>query len=120
MVEDNRVSRSPKSGVVTFTSGDAGTAKDLVPVREEVNLSVNGYLITYSASGTTNAVVELYDDVEGTSAGNLSGKFDEIQMAPGDQLDVNGLVRSGVTDDIIAVVRNNDDEVSITVGAMVI
>lgn len=117
MVDDSRNSRSPESGSVVFASGDSGTSKDLIAIADEEDLSVEDYLFSYNTAATNNATVELYDDDEGTSAGSLSGQFESVEMEPGDIVDVSGVVRKNVTNDLVVVVDNNDDDLSVTVGA---
>lgn len=117
MVQDARSSRSPESGTVTFTAGDAGTAKDLISIADQDDLSLNDYLFSYDDSGSNNATVLLYDDDEGTSAGSLSGKVDSVELSPGDTVDVDDIVRKNITNDLIVVVENNNADVSITTGA---
>lgn len=120
MAEDNRNSREPRSGVAQFASGDSGTSKDVVTFRDEVTFNMTNFLITYSGAGTTEAQVELYDDAEGTTEANLSGMFFSAQVGAGDDIASTGVNYDDINDDVVAVVRNNDDDVDIVVGGVVI
>jgi len=120
MVEDNRFSRSPKSGVVTFTSGDAGTAKDLVPVRDGVSFSTRSVFLSYDSNGTQEARVSLYDDDEGTSAGSVSGEEFSVILGPGDGEYITQVEGIDFDDDVVAVVENNDNDVDITLSGMLL
>lgn len=117
MTKDPRTSRQPRSGNVVFAGGDSGTSKDLLSLADEETVSINDILVTYDTGGTTNAEVELYDDAAGTAAGSVSDKIEEFRLDPGDIIDLSDIAREDVEEDIIAVVRNNDDDVTITVGA---
>lgn len=117
MVRDARVSRSPVNGSVEFASGDAGTTKDLITIRDEENISINDYVISYDNNATNTALVELYDDDEGTSSGSVSGRVEALYVDPGDEIDLSGISRSDIENDLVVQVTNNDGDISITVGA---
>lgn len=120
MVRDNRSSRSPKSGTVEFASGDAGTSKDTVLLRDEETFAINDYTVSYSASGSTNARVEFYDDDSGTAEADLGEELDAIEVSPDSVESQTHIARDDISKDLVVVVRNNDDDVTITVGGYVI
>jgi len=115
MVKDERTSRSPKSGTASFGSGDSGTSKDVITIRDAISVSAKTILITYDTNATNEAKVELYDDVEGTSEADLSNKEFTATISPGDKIDLTGVEGIDFDDDVVSVVRNNDDDMEITV-----
>ncbi len=120
MTEDNRTSNQPRSGSVTFTGNDSGSSKDLVSIRDSQTLSAHDYVASYSGNGTTEATVTLYDEPEGTAAGDAEDSFETIQLSPGDTLVATEIARSDVSDDVVAVVSGNDAEVSVVFGGHII
>lgn len=120
MAKDIRESREPRSGAEVFASGDSGTAKDVLTIRDEATLSLNDISATYSGSGTTEANVAIYDEPEGTIAGNLSNLVDRYELSPGDTLDRVGVDREDIEDNVVVLVSNNDDDVSVSFGGKLV
>lgn len=108
------------SGTVLFASGDAGTAKDVLDLRDEETFRVTDITVSYSNSGSTEASFALYDNESGTASGDVDDKFEEQQISPGDFESVTGISRRDIEADIVAVVTNNDADVNITVGGEIV
>lgn len=111
-----------KHGVVTFASGDSGTAKDVLTIPENENLDVEDLVYSYAGSGTTDATVSLYDEEEGSGAGSVSDSnlLDSVSLTSGDQYSETGVTREDVSDDVVAVVDGNDADVNIVVSGTVV
>jgi hypothetical protein len=120
MVEDKRESREAESGTITFASGDSGTSKDLITMRDEQTFSMADYVIAFSGSGSGQADVEFYDDEAGTGEGNLSGPLEVVIVESGDDIVSTGITRDDVENDLLVVVRNNDADVTITSGGYIV
>lgn len=120
MAEDPRDSRTPKSGWAQFGSGDSGTSKDVIVLRDEETLALNDYVASYSQAGTVNATVELYDDDAGTAEGDLENQMTSLEIAAGTTQAITGISRDDIDKDLVAVVRGNDDQVSITAGGHIV
>lgn len=116
MAEDARDSREPVNGSVIFSSGESGTSKDLIAVRDGRTVTMNDVYVAFSSAGSNQATVELYDDEEGTAAGSLSNPFDQYLVEAGDYVSLSGIARSDVETDLLVIVTNNDDEVFVDVG----
>lgn len=120
MVKDIRTSRSPKSGNVTIESGDADTAIDLIAIRPSVSLSIQSLIVTYEAGGNNETTIELYDDDEGTSVGDLENRIFSASISPDEDLVLEDVELEDVNNDVIIVSTNNDGKVDVTAGGMVI
>jgi hypothetical protein len=116
MVQDQRASRHPDAGWNSWASGDSGNAKTIISLRDEETFSINDYVFGYQSAGTTSAKVELYDGVEGTAAGDLENKIGSVIVSPGTTESITGISREDVNDDLLAVVSNNDAEVTVEAG----
>jgi hypothetical protein len=116
MVQDQRASRHPDAGWNEWLSGDSGTAKTIISLRGEETFSINDYVFGYQSAGNASAKVALYDDVEGTAAGDLENQIGSIMLSPGATESITGISREDVNDDLLAVVSNNDAEVTVEVG----
>jgi hypothetical protein len=116
MVQDQRASRHPDAGWNDWASGDSGTAKTIISLRDEETFSINDYVFGYQSAGTASAKIELYDDVEGTAAGDLENKIGSVLVSPGTTEPITGISREDVNDDLLAVVSNNDADVTVEVG----
>jgi hypothetical protein len=120
MAEDPRESRSPKSGWAQFESGDSGTSKDVVSLKDEETLALSDYVVSYSTGGSANATVELYDDGAGTAEADLEGQITSLEVSPGNVESLTGISRDDIDKDLVAVVRNNDGNVSINAGGHIV
>ena len=120
MAKDVRESREPRSGYVTFASGDSGTAQNLVSVRDEAVLSPDDINITYDNTASATATVSLYDDEAGTAVGDVTGQFAEFTVDPGDEVGPSDFSFVDVENDVVAVVSNNDGDISINLGGNLI
>lgn len=120
MTSDPRESASPKRGQAVFASGDASTSKDIMTIDPDATFSLNDLIITYESSGSTHAHVELYDDPEGTAAGSLNNQTEELIVSPGDFEVVTDIVHPDYENDLVAVVQENDDNVSISAGGFLV
>jgi hypothetical protein len=105
------------SGYAMWDPADSGTSKDILTVRDEVTLEIKDITITYDGASTTSADVKLYDDTEGTAAGQLSNQIGLYKIPSGGKLALQGINREEVENDIVGVVHNNDDDISVVVGA---
>ena len=106
----------PNSGTVTFESGDSGTSKDVLTIRDEETFRINDYILSYGANGTPPADVEFYDEPAGTAEVDVSQLIEIVRVSPDDNTPVVDIARNDVEDDVVVVVRNNDGVVSITMG----
>lgn len=120
MTEDSRKSNHPESGTATFSDGDSGSSKDLITIRDSQTFSPHDYVVSYSDSGSEEATVKFYDDDEGTDADEVEGEFERVHVQPGDVVDVNGISRDDITNDVVAVVEDNDGDVTVTIGGHVL
>jgi len=120
MTEDSRTSREPRSSPVKFAAGDSGTAKDVLDLRDEATFSPNNIRASYSSDGTAVATLEVYDAPAGTTVGNLDDMVYSEEVGPGDVVGVNDFQFEDVENDVVAVARNNDADVSIVVGGMLV
>jgi hypothetical protein len=120
MAKDIRESREPRSGAVVFASGDAGTAKNVLTIRDEATLSLNDISVTYSAAATNHANVVIYDEPEGTASGDLSDMVDRYELSPGDSVDRVGVDREDIENDVVVVVSNNDADMSVSFGGKLV
>jgi len=119
MVTDNRGSRKPRSGVVTLSSG-SNSPTSIVSLRDEEAMSVEEIRMQYDSAGTTAAVVEIYDEPEGTSAGDLSDKVDEFRLTSGDSPNPD-MEWEDIEDDVILYADGNSDaEITVTIGGFTI
>jgi hypothetical protein len=114
MVRDSRKSNETRSGFKVFVSGDSGTSKDLVTVRNGATLSLDNFTMSYDSGGSATCVVELYDSPEGTAAGDLEDQLASYILSPGDFEDLSDRSLEDIEDDLIVVVESNDAEVHIT------
>lgn len=120
MVDDSRTSRSPRSGNVSISAGSSGSSVDLISIRSEVSLSLEDLIVSYENSATNQTVIELYDDVEGTSAVNLSNRLFSFDLSPNDTLILDDLDLSDISNDLIVVSTNNDGEVNVNAGGLLV
>lgn len=116
MAEDPRTSRHPDAGWNEWASGDSGTAKTIIALRDEETFAINDYVFGYQSAGTASAKVMLYDDPDGTAAGDLSNQIGTVLVSPGTTESITGIAREDVNDDLLAVVESNDAEVTVEVG----
>lgn len=120
MTDDARESRTPVSGAAAFASGDSGSAKDLISVVDGNNISINDYIFTYDSNGTAQASIELYDEPEGTAAVDAEDVVDVVGIGPGDKIALSEIARNDVEHDLVAVVSDNDADVTVSVGGHVV
>lgn len=110
----------PESGTLTAASGDSGSALDLLDLRDEETFRINDVIISYSGAGSTEASVELYDEPAGTGAGSLNDLVETVEIGPGERHIATEIERRDIEDDIVILPSNNDDDISVTVGGMVV
>lgn len=119
MVDDARSSRKPKSAVATLAAG-SNSAVTLADLMAEEAMSIEQLRMQYDANGTTEAVVEVYDDSDGTAAADLEGKVDEFRLSPGDDTNPD-MEWKDIEDDIILLADGNSDAaVTVTVGGYIL
>jgi len=119
MVDDNRSSRKPRSAVVTL-SGGASAVTTALDLRDEERMSLEEIRMQYDTGGSTNALVEIYDEPDGTAQADLSDKVDEFRLAPGDDANPD-MEWEDIEDDVILLPDgNSDDAITVTVGGYTI
>ena len=116
MAEDSRSSRHPDAGWNEWASGESGTAKTIIALRDEETFAINDYVFGYQSAGTASAKVAFYDEPDGTAAEDLDNQIGSVLVAPGTTEPVTGIAREDVNDDLLAVVESNDAEVTVEVG----
>lgn len=110
--------RNTLSGTTTWADGDSGSAQDLLVVDSEKRIKPVDYILSYDDSGTNQTDVEVHDEPSGTASGDLGNMIDHFQLSPGDFEVITGLARKEVQDSLVAISQNNDDNVTLTAGAV--
>jgi len=119
MVEDERGSRKPRSATLTLSSG-ASSPATAIDLRDEERMAVEEMRLQYDSGGTTAALVEVYDEPDGTTAGNLNDKVDEFRLQGGDEANPD-MVWEDIEDDIIVLPDGNSDgAITVTVGGFTV
>lgn len=119
MVEDGRSSRKPRSEVATVSSG-ASSPQTAIDLRSEETLAIEEILLQYDAGAGTPAVVEVYDEPDGTAQGDLSDKIGEFRLSSGDTINPD-MVWKDVEDDVVLLPDgNSDDAITVTIGGWTI
>jgi len=116
MSRDGRATGSPDSDTTTLAAGDGGT-NGVVSLREEEVMSVSMVRLQYSSNGTTQSVISMYDEAEGTAPGDLSDKVDEFHLSPGDEITIEEATYRDIEDDVLVEPDGNQDaEIVVTIG----
>lgn len=114
MVKDNRTSNETRANSVVFESDDAGTSSTLISIRPEATFSIDNITLSYNGGGSEEADVEFYDDEQGTPEEDLDEPTASYVISPGDFEDLPSRSFDEFEDDVMVVVRDNDDDVHIT------
>lgn len=116
MAQDIRTSSRSESGVHSIQGGDTAPAT-LMSLRSEETLSLKYVKLHYEAGATTNTIVEVYDEADGTTSGNLEDKVDHFALAPGDTVVVEEGVWRDIEEDILLLPDGNQDgQILVTAG----
>lgn len=107
----------PESDIVTVTSGDGNTPQTAVDIPDLGLFRPTQVKIEYDENATVSATVSLFDDADGTSAGNVSDLRDRHRnIQPGETRTVDDLdMREFEEDVLVQTEGNQDDEVDVTV-----
>jgi hypothetical protein len=107
------------SDTVTLTSGDSGSVVGVIEFRDGLTITPTNFLVSYSNSASAQTAVAIYDEPHDATSKSEDKKITEVQVSPGDNVDLTGLDLENVYDGVVVVAENNDDEVSVTVGGEV-
>lgn len=106
------------SGTVTIASGDNDAPQTAYSIRSDALFKVTHVKVEYDDDGTNSGVdVELYDDADGTSAGNVSDQRDSfLNLDPDSVVTVDGNYRDFEEDVLVKTANGNQDgDVNVTV-----
>jgi len=117
---DSNSGQHSTHGTTTYTSGEAGSVRTLINLRDEQSLSISDYVVTFSDSGTNSATVTLYDDEDGTAPANLDNPAAKLTVSSGDSIVAESVTREVVEEDLLVEVEENDSIVTVTVGAHIL
>lgn len=114
---DARVGPS-ESGHVTITAADGTTPQTALDIDATGLFRLEAVKIEYDSAATADCVVELYDDADGTTAGNVSDQRDTFRgITPGSTTMVDNLDGRDFEEDVLVKTEagSQDDEVDVTV-----
>jgi hypothetical protein len=105
--------------VSQVASGDTATDTTLaLTLRGEQNANLEYVRLQYANAATTNTVVELYDEPDGTASGDLSDLVERVELTPGDRVELDDSNYPNVQDDLLATTDGNQDGgIYVTVNA---
>jgi len=105
--------------VSQVASGDTATDTTLaLALRGEQNANLEYVRLQYANAATTNTVVELYDEPDGTASGDLSDLVERVELTPGDRVELDDSNYPNVQDDLLATTDGNQDGgIYVTVNA---
>lgn len=120
MVDDSRESGSPRNGTVDIASGNSST-QDVLDIDDDESMSLETVIIDYESAGTTEAVVEVYDEPAGTSSGNLGDRRIKVQISPDERVVIDNVPFTDIEDDIVALADGNQDsQITVTAGGFIL
>lgn len=119
MVEDNRVSSRPETGIAEVASGSSSNFVAL-DLRDEQTFVIEEVFVQMKFGGSTGGVIELYDEQESVQPGAETDRIDKFYVEAGDRVNPD-MVYEDVEDGIIVTADGNQDaEVTVTVGGYMI
>jgi acetylornithine deacetylase/succinyl-diaminopimelate desuccinylase-like protein len=93
----------------------------VIALSDEQTLAIGYLKIEYPNSATNETVVEIFDEAESTSSGNLSDIIEKFALSPGDRVVVSEPFLSEIENDLVAAADGNSDaQVHITAGGPLI
>lgn len=120
MPKDERNSRRVTSDTQSIPSGDA-TTQSVVALDDEQTLAIGYLKVEYPDSATNETVVELFDEPDNTTSGNLADILERFILNPGDRVVIEEPFLSEVEYDLVAAADGNSDaQVQITAGGPLI
>lgn len=107
----------PESDIVTVTSGDGNTPQTAIDIPSDALYRPTAVKIEYDSAATTAVDVSLFDEPDGTTAGNVSDRRDRHRnIQPGESRMVDELDMRDVEQDVLVQTDGNqDDELDVTV-----
>lgn len=120
MPKDNRTSQRVTSDTTTISGGDS-TTNTVVGLNDEQTLAIGYLKVEYAGSASAETVVEVYDEDEATTSGNLSDVIDSFILNPGDRVILEEPFYSEIEHDLVAAGDGNSDgAVKVTAGGPLI
>lgn len=118
MPDDDRVSRSPMSGVVTIPATN-NSDHEVLDLLEGETLATDYIKVDYSGGATAETEIVLKDDSDDEGDFEVGQNLEKFFLSPGDR----AIVTEGTYDDIQNGVTatsdgNADGEIVVTVGGM--
>ena len=119
MVDDSRESGRADSNVAEIPSAD-GTLFFPASLRAEERFSIEEVKIEYSSGGSTDSLVEIYDEPSDTQSGDEEDLVDKFYISPGDRINPD-MVWAEIEDDLIVTTDGSQDgEVVVTIGGFLV
>lgn len=104
------------SGVVTIASGDGNTPQTAFTIPSDALFRLHRVKIEYEDAATATTNVELFDDADGTGAGNVSDRRDRFpNIDPDMSVTEEGPYRVFEEDVLAQTGGNQDADVTVTV-----
>lgn len=111
-----------ESGTVTITQGDGNAPQTALTIPGDALFSLSGIKFEYDDGATAATTITLFDDADGTGAGNVADQRDVFKLQAGESRLIDGLEMRDFEEDVLVQGDNNQDgDVDVTVyGTMLI
>lgn len=108
-----------ESGFITISDADGNTPQTAVDIPADALYRLTAIKVEYDPSGTgENVEIGIFDDADGTSAGNVSDQRDSINnIDPGEEVMLDGLSMRDFEEDVLvqSIGDNHDADLDVTV-----